>query len=439
MTILKKTSALLSFFAGRFSRGVFWNLIGTIFSQGSVFLTSIILARILGKETFGEFGMILSTILALSGIAQVATGVTATKYAAEFRDVNKERAGRVLGLCSLMTFATGSFATFLLIISASPLAEHALNAPQLSSALSISAAFVLFSAMNGFQIGALSGLESFRSISIYSALMGLSYFILTTFGAKFGGLSGALAGVALSAFLRWLVYAILLHKEALKYNISILRKEGFKEKKILYYFTIPAAASGFTTLPAIWLSNTFLVHQHDGYMEMGLYSAALTLRTIVLFFPSVINNVAIALINSHKGSKDRKQYSSSFFLNIKLTFIFAFTGALLMFVSGEKILGFFGDDFVNTNASLLILLMSISVVFESMSIATYQLIQSHGKMWLSFFIIAIPRDVIIIMSAYYLTQYYASSGLAGAYVLGHFYALSVTALSIFLMNLHKKV
>ncbi len=431
--------AFLSHLGGRFGRGVFWNLIGTVFAQGSVFLTAIILARILGKEVFGELGMIQSTLLTLTSIAQVSTGLTATKYVSEFRDVNKARAGRVLGLCSVLTLATGVAATVLLVISAPWMAEHVLAAPHLAVSLSISAAFVLFSVMNGYQIGALAGLESYKSISIYGALLGAAYLAVCVLGAGLWGLNGALGGMAVSALLRWGIYGVALRREIGKQGITIQRREGMKERKILYRFALPAALSGLTTMPAIWLGNAFLVQQPNGYAEMGIYSAATNLRTIVLFLPVLFNSVAISLINSHKGQKNNKSYTSVFFLNLKLTTVAALIGATSMWVFGEWAIRIFGSDFVSNNVTAMMLLMSISVVFEAIGIAVYQLIQSHEKMWLSFFSIALPRDMLIVVAAYFLTQSYGSAGLAGAYALGCLLALMVKVGLSYKMNLHNRV
>lgn len=434
-----KPPVFLRHLGGRFGRGVFWNLIGTLFAQGSVFLTAIILARLLGKEVFGELGMIQSTLLTLTSIAQVSTGLTATKYVAEFRDADKARAGRVLGLCSVLTLATGVVATVLLLISAPWVAEHMLAAPHLAVSLAISAAFVLFSVMNGYQIGALAGLESYKSISVYGALLGAAHLALCGLGAMLWGLHGALGGMAVSALLRWGVYGLVLHRETAKQGITVQRQAGLREREILRRFALPAALSGLTTMPAIWLGNAFLVQQPGGYTEMGIYSAATNLRTIVLFLPVLFNSVAVSLINSHKGQKNSESYTSAFFLNLKLTTVAALIGAVVMWWCGESVIRIFGPDFVSKNVSVLMLLMSISVVLEAIGVAVYQLIQSHEKMWLSFFVIALPRDLLIVVAAYSLTQSYGSAGLAGAYALGCLFALVVKLGLSYKLSLHNRV
>src|SRR5208283_1869288 len=52
--------------ASRLARGTFWSLVGTVLARGLSVLASIVVARQLGKEGFGELGIIQSTVLNLS-------------------------------------------------------------------------------------------------------------------------------------------------------------------------------------------------------------------------------------------------------------------------------------------------------------------------------------------------------------------------------------
>ena len=47
---------------GRFARGVAWSLIGALMSQGSNLAASVLIARLMGRARFGEYGMIQSTV-----------------------------------------------------------------------------------------------------------------------------------------------------------------------------------------------------------------------------------------------------------------------------------------------------------------------------------------------------------------------------------------
>jgi O-antigen/teichoic acid export membrane protein len=429
-----RRSALLSSLAGRFVHGVFWNLVGTLFAQGSVFLTAIILARLLGKEVFGEFGMIQSTLLTLTSIAQISTGLTATKYVAEFRDADKARAGRVLGLCSVLTLVTGVVATALLLISAPWVAEHILAAPHLAVSLSISAAFVLFSVMNGYQIGALAGLESYKSISVYGALLGAAHLALCGLGAMLWGLHGALGGMAMSALLRWGVYGLALHHEIAKHGITIQRRHGLGEREILHRFALPAALSGLTAMPAIWFGNALLVQQPNGYAEMGLYSAANNARALMLMMPVLLNSVGVAVLNNAFGNKDKSGFFGLSSANIKASAILALVGAGLMVALSGAIPKWYGME-VTVDSNKLIVILSLAILFEALAVSYYQLIQASEKMWVSFFLVALPRDLSMIGLSMAFIPMWGGVGLAVAYSVSWAIALLLIIAIVFRLGI----
>jgi len=408
--------AFLSHLSGRFGLGVFWNLVGTLFAQGSVFFTAIILARILGKEGFGEFGMIQSTLLTLTSIAQVSTGLTATKYVAEFRDADKARAGRVLGLCSMLTLVTGVLAMAFMLVSASWMAAHVMAAPHLATSLSISAAFVLFSVMNGYQVGALAGLESYKTISIYGAMLGAAHLTVCGLCAMLWGLSGAMGGMAVSALLRWAVYGMVLHREAGKQHIAIQPRSGMQEREILKRFTLPAALSGLTIMPAIWLGNALLVQQPNGYAEMGMYSAVNNVRGLMLMMPSLLNSVGVSMLNNRFGNKDNVGYITLYRANVKVTALIAIACAMTMVILSTFIPGWYGMK-SNDSSEKLVLILSLAIIPEALSVSLYQLIQTSGRMWVSFFFVAIPRDLSMIVLAIILIPLWGGVGWALAYAL----------------------
>ena len=69
-------------------------------------IASMVVARILGKNEFGELGMIQSTVGMLGVFAGFGLGLTATKHVAELKHSNPERTGRILSLCSVAEEST---------------------------------------------------------------------------------------------------------------------------------------------------------------------------------------------------------------------------------------------------------------------------------------------------------------------------------------------
>ena len=76
--------------------GSFWSVLGAIFSKGLVFISWVVVARILGSDGYGQFGIVRSTVLMFSTFAGLGLGITAMKHVAEFLGTDKERTGRIL-------------------------------------------------------------------------------------------------------------------------------------------------------------------------------------------------------------------------------------------------------------------------------------------------------------------------------------------------------
>jgi O-antigen/teichoic acid export membrane protein len=396
-------------------RGVTWNVFGAAFTQGSVFLANIIIANLVGRNVFGEYGMIQSTLVAFGAVAQVATGITATKYVAEFRTVDKERTGRILGLCSAVTLVTGAVATFALVLGAPWLASSLLKSPHLSRGIVISAGFVLLTVMNGYQVGALAGLENYRAIARSGAIQGVFHLAACSLFTYLWGLEGALGGLVAGAFARWYLFHMMLKTAAREQEIPITYGGIWAERGIILRFALPAAISGLSTMPALWLANTFLVRQPGGFSQMGLYSAANTLRTAVIFVPLLVNNVGTSLLNNQRGLGDAVRYRKVFWFNLAATAAVAIAGALAVAATGPYLLRMFGKEFTGGTGILVILMLS--TLPESLAIAGAQVVQSQEKMWLSFFLVALPRDICVVALSYYLAPLQGAAGLAWAYTI----------------------
>jgi len=415
---------------GRLVKGTVWNLIAVGFNQGSTLLVNIIIARILMKHVFGEYVMVQSTLLTVGTLSQLATGYTASKYIAEYRSADPERAGRIMGLCALVAVLTATIGTILLIGMAPLLAGAMLGAPNLALPLIIGSGYLFFSSVNGYQVGVLSALEAYRSLTKAGVISGIAAITITALGAWLGGLNGSLIGLSTCALVRCAIHNKWLRAETQSQGIRPRYRGSFtRERSVIFNFALPAAVAGYYSMPMIWLANSFLVRQPDGYNEMALFAAANNLRILVLFLPNVMNTVGLSVLNNEKSSGDLSHFNRVFRSNLLYIFLASIAGAATLGMLGRPILHLFGKDFRAGYGILLILLSSS--VFEATSIALHQFLQSRSKIWTSFFGINVPREAFLLIAAYYLVQLYGSYGLAltylGSTILGLILHASVVA------------
>ena len=414
MRIYAEVPGVKLFFASiprRLQIGVSWSLVGAVINAAITFAVAVLLARLLGKEGFGEYVVVQSTMLTVAGVAQLATGFTANKYIAEFRTSDKMRTARIIGFCSMVSWITAIIALITIILSARWLAVVMLDQPQLASSFLAASAMIFFSVLNGYQLGALAGLESYKQIAKITVLGAGINLVACGMGAWLAGLEGVAIGLSVSALTQWLIARVELTKEARKEGVLPIYRWATKEKSIFFKFALPAAISGFFSLPALWMANLFLVRTSDGMEQMAVFAAASTLRSLVLFLPAILNRVSTSLLNNHRGLSESGEYKDAFRLNLILTSGVAVLGAITIAIVGPWLLGMFGKSFQHGYPVLLIGVTTIEVIFQ----AVYQLVQSNEKMWLSLLTIVVPRDVSIVILAMYLVPKWGAVGLASAY------------------------
>jgi O-antigen/teichoic acid export membrane protein len=352
-------------------------------------------------------------MMAITGVAQAGVGIVATKYVAELRISAPQRAGRVIALCRIASVGLGGAGTLALAVGAPVLAGVLMDRPPLAAPMAIVSPYVLFSVVNAYQVGALYGFGAFRQLAIYGAMHGIAHLLLCTAGTVLAGLEGAVVALALSAAVRWALFAMLLKRVAADAGIVITRSGAMSETRLLRDFALPAALSGITHLPAVWFANLLLSRQPEGTELVGAYHAANQLRLLVLQLPLVLNGVAVSVLNQQRGHGDRRSYQAVFWANLWVTCLVAVAIAFAMGLFSRDVLGIFGQEFRDADVLLMVLLASI--LPEIVAIAAYQHMQAEARMWLSLFAVALPRDLTFVVISYALVGTWSAVGVGAAY------------------------
>src|SRR5947209_10780226 len=147
------------------AKGITFQMVANVLAPASSFLSLLIAARLLGKEQYGRFALVQSTVNTFVGVGALGLGITATKYVSEYRVRQPERVGRVLGLsCSVAIVAALVFAIGYLIACPFIVSWDYIGRVR------IGAICIFFTALNGYQLGALAGFENFGRIARLSAM-----------------------------------------------------------------------------------------------------------------------------------------------------------------------------------------------------------------------------------------------------------------------------
>ncbi len=404
----------------RLARGVFWSIAGAVISRGLMLCATVLVARILGKTGYGEFGMIQSTVGMFGVFAGFGMGLTATKYVAEFRKSDPSRAGRIMGLSGLVAIVTGGMMTLGLFIFAPWISEHTINAPHLAGVLRISAAMLFLTALNGAQTGALAGFEAFRTIARINLSVGLISFPVLSGGAFCGGLTGAVWALTINLGFSWLLSHLALRKEARRYCVPFIFKGCSCELPIIWRFSLPAVLAGAMVGPVTWACNALLVNQPNGYAEMGIYNAVLLVKQVPEAVLAMLVAPLLPMLSEFFGKGDTDSY------NKMLAYAFAMSLCIVVPVSLVQVavpnltLLIYGQEYLGNNNGIVQWLMLHAVL-----IGLFQpfgsILASMNRMWFGFIYNASWGAVFFALS-YLLISRYGAVGLAAAFALTHLVA-----------------
>lgn len=399
----------------RIAKGTFWSLSGSIISQGLLLLSSIIVARILGKDTYGQFGIIRTTINMFAVFAGFGLGLTATKYISEYKLKDKEKAGRIIGLSTLFSILSGLIISILIIIFAKYIAKNTLNSSHLENQIKIGAIILFFNAINGSQIGILAGFESFKSIAKINFIAGVMAFPIQILLTFYGGLSGAIIGFGFNFFILWILSIFSVKRISKLNGIHIDLKNFWQEYKILYKFSLPTLLAGLLVSPIMWVCNVFLVNQPNGYGQMAIFDVANQWRNIILFIPLAISQVALPLFS--EVSKNQGKFYSYFYLNLKVTLIISSIFGIIIIIFSKIILSFYGNDFISGYSVLIV--MALTTIISSANNVVGQAIAGKGKMWIGLLFNMIWGISIIISSWILINRGLGAFGLSLAYLISY--------------------
>ncbi|HYW43258.1 MAG TPA: oligosaccharide flippase family protein [Bryobacteraceae bacterium] len=395
----------------RLAVGVGWSVAGGVLWQGCALLSSIVAARMIGKLAYGHLATVQTTAISLSNLASLGLGVTATKYVSQFRDSDPARAGRILGLSSMVALLAATAFALSLLWSAPSVSLASFRTAALTPELRVAAGYVFFTIWNGYQAGALAGLESFRRLAQLSAWYGVTSLIVTILLSHWLGERGAVLAFSAGALLLWSFHQFALRRELRRFKIKVSWRGAWQERSVLVRFAVPATFSGVIGSVAIWWCYCWLV-QSRGFAEMAVYTAANNLRAAVLFAPNLVTRVTLPLLNNLQANRLGNAYRRMFWLSLWANGGIAVAVAFVLALAGPRMLKWFGRDFA-AGPTLLWLLMG-SAVLEVVACNLYQATFARQSLFWQIAVISLWAAVLV-GATRLLVRPLAASGLAAAY------------------------
>ena len=390
-----------------------WSSTGVVLAQLITLLSYILLARYIGKELFGQFTIVQSTVNAVSTFAGLGLGVTATKYIAELRLRNAAQAGSTVTLIGVLTLAWTGLLAFALWIAAPQIATEILKRAELVSAVRIGSILLFFTTVMNVQNGALAGFESFDAVAKTSMLRGFLILPFLLVGAAIAHVSGAVCGFAAAAAVTCVINQTLLWRRCKIHSMVFSLHGAFKELRILAAFSIPALLVNIIPAPCLALAQTLLVRQPGGYGYLAVFTAAFQLRAGIVLLPALLSQPLVPMMArlSGTGSSSRRNLmratcAATLFVSVPLAAIVCCFPKYLMLAYGHSF----------TGNSPVLMLLAASAVVNSMQSPFIAAIISSGRMWILSIAYA-AWGTTFLTASYMLMPAFHGTALAAAYVI----------------------
>jgi len=394
----------------RLASGAFWGGIAAVGTRVIAVGSTFVLARILGQQGFGEYGIINSTAGMIGSMAGLGIGQTVTKYVAELKLSDPQRAGRILALSSLATWlSAGSYAAAFVAL-APWLAAKTLAAPHLAFLLQISAITVAMGVLNSVQSCSLSGCEAFKANSYINLFVGILQSGMVVLGAWKWGLKGAVIAMAFGMLVSVVLTRLVVKKVWAQFDLFCRWRSMWQEWRILVQYSLPTFLIVMFLVPVNWATNAFLANQTNGYAELGVFNAALQWQGSIQFLAGVICTAMIPVMSEKCGEGDLRSSLNIMRRMMKGLSCVAVPLAMALCFFSPLIMRGYGPSFGDGTWVMVILVVTGAISAIMTPIANY--VMAAGMIWISL-VFNIGMMVTTLLGGWYLVRW-GAEGLAAS-------------------------
>lgn len=367
----------------------FWAIFGNGIGNALLLLAGIIIARFLGKDVYGEYGFVKSTMFYIASFASLGLGVTSTKFIAQQLADSPQFVKSVIKDSVLLTIVFSGSIALLLFSFANPFA-NLIKEPTLSIAFRVLAIIIVFRAITTTQIGVLAGFKKFKTIAINGLLSGSFMLVICIPLTYYWGLKGSLCALLLSQMFNAIINCLSIIRTK-----KILEEQIEKDFKLeLFQFSLPVALQESSYVISHW-GAIMLLTLYSSMGEVGLYTATAQWNSIIMMIPGLLNNVILSHLSSsvNKSDQHKRTIASMLLVNLASTLI----PFIIIYILAGFIASFYGPTFSEMPGVMR--LLTFATIFECCSQVLKSELLAQSRVWL-LFTLRIVRDILLITSLY---------------------------------------
>lgn len=371
----------------------FWAVFGNGTANALMLVTGIFIARLLGKDVYGEYGLVKTTMFQIAAFSTFGLGYTSTKFIAQNIVECPSNLKSITKASILISTTTSTFLCIFMIITARWVAEF-VGHPQLTQPFRFLGVIVITRSISTVCTGLISGYKKFQGQGINHIISGIVMLLLAPFLTYKFGIKGALLSLLISQIVLSCLHMLLLFKT---YR-ELPESSGSNYYSILLKFSIPVAMQELTYALTGWCIPV-IIAKYSNLGELGLYSVAAQWDAIILFIPSLLSNVVLSYLStsSSKGNDNTKMFNKLLFIN----FVCVLAPFVVVIIFSKWIASMYGTTFAGLQSVINILVFS--TIFSVLSRVYQNDMISQGLNWQLFYFRAL-RDSIVICATFFMLK-----------------------------------
>lgn len=340
-------------------------------ATGLGFLTTLIAARILGPEGYGQFALILSFPSLVFSLGSFKSITVSIRYISVFRTTREtKRLKPIVKLGYIIDICTSLIVFLIVLLIGSWVAEVIYKSPWMFWLMVLYASSYPFLALSNSSFAILTSFEEFRRLSaLYILDRGISFFLVVTLLLAGYGVKGMVLGITLGNMLigiisLWVATSFLKQKEFGLWWEGSLKEIAHIRQEIFSFFGWNYIIVTFSGILA--QGPVILLGRIKGSEEAGFFRLAFNLMTISSYPLSATGQVVYPHLSARWTQEGPDSLKTSikrwiFYVGIPLNLIVLSLIALFPFIVPLLL----GENYrpIVAGAQILLLSTAVSALF----------------------------------------------------------------------------
>jgi O-antigen/teichoic acid export membrane protein len=360
-----------------------WSLIGQLSSRGINILSTIVLARLMNTNSYGQYMYIIGSLMFFTNLVGLSIRTTSTRNVAYLFSRDKVEFQKYVVSTLILGNILGFVGFFILFLFAKRYGSSDILNNLDHFTIILCCITVWAEILFGFCLGILAGLKLFPILNKLTILSVLSKFISSIIGYVLYGLSASILFWTLSSVVFSIITLFYLKKNIIQYFVDGVNYSYAQLKpqiKLFLKITVPISLEALFLMTTIWTIQTIIIQEPNiGKKNIGIFNIAYQWKNIALYLPAILINMLQPFFSSSKNTSSFIGNEILFKDTRKLIFIISIIISFVLFAFSFLLPGLYGSEYSSSSLILQILIISTSLV--GLSNLTREYFISKGHVW----------------------------------------------------------